>query len=76
MRYDILITTVSSIGPETVMSGVPIWIYRLTNNSDRFDNLLIETGYFPDISVGEILRKETKTLEQEGKIYLNQLLEK
>ncbi|MFT7381876.1 MAG: hypothetical protein ACI9Z3_001768 [Roseivirga sp.] len=75
-EIDILITTVSSIGPETVMSGVPIWIYRLTNNSERFDNLLIETGHFPDISSDEILRKETKTLVQEGKIYLNQLLEK
>jgi hypothetical protein len=38
--------------------------------------LLIETGHFPDISSDEILRKETKTLVQEGKIYLNQLLEK
>jgi hypothetical protein len=72
-QIDLLIITISSIGPEAVASGVPLWVYKMSVKDPQLDTLLVITGFFPNISDPLVLSKEAISLKERGTEYLKQL---
>jgi hypothetical protein len=72
-QIDLLIITMSSIGPEAIASGVPLWVYEMSIIDPRLDKLFVRTGLFPNISDPIELTKESASLKSNGLEYLKQL---
>jgi hypothetical protein len=72
-QIDLLIVTISSIGPEAVASGVPLWVYKISSIDLKLDELFVRTGLFPNISDPIELTKESASLKSNGLEYLKQL---
>ncbi|WP_323756871.1 hypothetical protein [Roseivirga sp.] len=72
-QIDLLIVTISSIGPEAVASGVPLWVYKISSVDLKLDELFVRTSFFPNISDSIELERESTNLKLKGLKYLEEL---
>jgi hypothetical protein len=74
-KIDLLIITTSGIGFEAIVNNIPVWIFRVLDENESNDKIMIKHAFCPDITKEKDLSNVMKMLYENSQEYIDSLLE-